>query len=173
MAPRPPVPWATPSFSLVCVCVCVCLCVCVSVCLCVCICVCVSVRVYVCVCVSVCVSVCVCVCMCVHVCICVSVCLCVCVSVCVSACASYAWRAQGEDQKRASDPLEVEFCMLVNYPVWVLRTKSQSCSGAAILLTTEPSLQPPSFFFSFKDLFIIYTSIVSLKNDAEPWASCL
>ena len=46
-------------------------------------------------------------------------------------------------QKRASDPLKLELQMIVNHHVVVGNQIQDSLAEQPVLLTTEPSLQPP------------------------------
>jgi hypothetical protein len=57
----------------------------------------------------------VCVCVCVYVCVCVCVCVCVSVCVCVCVCLQEFTCVSASDIQRASDPLELELQVVVNY----------------------------------------------------------
>lgn len=46
----------------------------------------------------------------------------------------------------------------MNHLIWVLRTKPRSCKELEVLLTPEPSLQPPATYFL--DLNLILLSLM-------------
>lgn len=67
--------------------------------------------------------------------------MCVCVSACVSVCVCVC-----DGQKRASDPLELEWQVLVSHPTWVLEPDLSS-SGRAASERSELQSQFPSLSF--------------------------
>jgi hypothetical protein len=57
-----------------------------------------------------------------------------CVCACFSVCAPCACTAWGGEQKSVLDPLELEFCMAVSHPVWVLGRETRFSARSASAL---------------------------------------